>query len=146
MKTFNPYRNNRNFLVVIASLLLLAGTSCARKINFMTSTIVPAAEGKVKVKKDDNNNYSIKINIENLAEPQRLVPGRKTYVVWMSTENNSIKNIGQINSSSGLFSSKLKASFETVSSFKPRKIFITAEDDAAIPYPGMQVVLSTDNF
>jgi hypothetical protein len=147
MKTFNLYRVNKNFLFVIAgTLVLLAGTACARKVNFMTSTIVPAAEGKVKVKKDDNNNYSIKINIENLAEPGRLVPGRKTYVVWMSTENNSIKNIGQINSSSGLFSSKLKASFETVSSFKPRKIFITAEDDAAIQYPGMQVVLSTDNF
>jgi hypothetical protein len=64
----------------------------------------------------------------------------------METDNHETKNIGQIKSSSGLFSSKLKASFETVSSSKPSKIFITAEDDADRQYPGMQVVLSTDRF
>jgi hypothetical protein len=40
----------------------------------------------------------------------------------------------------------LKASFETVSSTKPTKIFLTAEDDASIQYPGSQVVISTNNF
>jgi hypothetical protein len=52
-----------------------------------------------------------------------------------------MKNIGRVNSSN-----KLKVSFETVSSFKPIKIFITAEDDEDVQYPGQQVVLSTDKF
>jgi hypothetical protein len=43
-------------------------------------------------------------------------------------------------------SKQLKGSFKTVSSDKPVKIFITAEDDAAVQYPGTQVVLSTDKF
>jgi hypothetical protein len=43
-------------------------------------------------------------------------------------------------------SKSLKASFQTVSSTKPNKIFITAEDDAAIQYPSAQIILSTDNF
>ena len=131
---------------IAAAMMLFFFSACSRKISFQTSTVVPAAEGTVKVKKDKNDNYRISVAISNLAEPTRLQPSKKTYVVWMDTDNNRIKNIGQINSSTGFLSSKLKASFETVSSFKPVKIFITAEDDAAIQYPDMQVVLSTDHF
>lgn len=134
------------FLTIAGAMMVFYFSSCARKVSFQTSSVVPAAQGKVKVKKDDNNNYGIKISISNLAEPDRLQPPKKTYVVWMETPDNGTKNIGQINSSKGFLSSKLKASFETVSSFKPVKIFITAEDDAAIQYPGMEVILSTSNF
>ena len=81
-----------------------------------------------------------------LAEVQRLQPARQTYVVWMLTDQDVTKNIGQIKSSSGMMSKQLKASFETVSSFKPVKIFITAEDDADIQYPGSQIILETGKF
>jgi hypothetical protein len=131
---------------MIGSFLIFLSFSCSRKITFLTSPIVPAAQGFVKVKKDNNKNYLIKVHIANLAEVNRLQPSRNAYVLWMETDNHETKNIGQIKSSSGLFSSKLKASFETVSSSKPSKIFITAEDDADRQYPGMQVVLSTDRF
>ncbi|MEP7109765.1 MAG: hypothetical protein ABI760_17345 [Ferruginibacter sp.] len=137
----------RNICLTIAgAMMVFYFSSCARKVSFQTSSVVPAAQGRVKVKKDNNNNYGIKISITNLAEPSRLQPPKNTYVVWMQTASNGTKNIGQINSSTGFLSSKLKASFESVSSFKPIKIFITAEDDAAIQYPGMEVVLSTDKF
>ena len=137
-------RNLATILVAAATLFFL--TSCARKVSFLTSSVVPAAQGTVKVKQDNNKNYDIKIEISNLAEPDRLQPSKKTYVVWMDSDNNEIKNIGQINSSTGFLSSKLKASFETVSSVKPNKIFITAEDDGNIQYPGTQTVLTTTNF
>ncbi len=131
---------------IAAAMMLFVFNSCSKKISFQTSSVVPAANGTVKVKKDGNSNYQVNLSIVNLAEPTRLQPSKKTYVVWMDTESNGTKNIGQINSSTGFLSSKLKASFQAVSSFKPVKIFLTAEDDAAIQYPGMQVVLSTDNF
>ena len=134
------------FLMATAVMMLLFFSSCARKISFQTSTVVPAAKGNVKVTRDKNKNYKIKIALSDLAEPARLQPARNTYVVWMETSDNGTKNIGQINSSTGFLSSKLKADFETVSAFKPVKIFITAEDDASIQYPGMQLVLSTNNF
>lgn len=133
-------------VMVTAVIILFCLSSCARKISFQTSTVVPAAEGTVKVTKDENKNYKINISLSNLAEPSRLQPSRSVYVVWMQTDNGSIKNIGQINSSTGFLSGRLKASFETVSSFKPVKIFITAEEDANIQYPGTQVVLATENF
>lgn len=137
---------NTCFAMAAALSVLFYFSSCTRKINFQGSSVVPAARGEVKVKKDHNNNYRIQVSLNNLAEPGRLQPPKKTYVVWMETGENLTKNIGQINSSTGFLSGKLKASFETVSSTKPTKIFLTSEDDPNVQYPGSQVVLSTNNF
>ena len=134
------------FLDALAVIMLLTFTSCGKNIAFQNSSIVPAAEGKVSVKKDSNKNYSIGIKISNLAEVSRLQPSKNVYVVWMETEESLVKNIGQIKSDTGFMSSKLKASFETVTSFEPSKIFITAEDNADVQYPGMQLILTTNRF
>lgn len=134
------------FLGALAIIMLLTFTSCGKNIAFQNSSIVPAAEGKVSVKKDSNKNYSIAIKISNLAEVTRLQPSKNVYVVWMETEESLVKNIGQIKSDTGFMSSKLKASFETVTSFEPSKIFITAEDNADVQYPGMQLILTTNRF
>jgi hypothetical protein len=133
------------FLIAIGLMTICLFESCSRKISFQTSSIVPAAEGTVKVKTDKNNNYTIEVDLLNLSEPDRLQPPKKTYVVWMETDEAFVKNIGQINSSTGFLSKRLKSSFETVSSIKPTKIFITAEDDGAVQYPGMKV-LTTAGF
>lgn len=141
-------KSNRPFIklytvstLFIAILLLSScGTS---KYNFSTSSIVPAAEGKVKVKKDGNSNYKISLEVIRLAEPQRLSPSKAMYIVWMNTEQNGRKNIGQLKTSSSLLSNTLKSSLSTVSSFKPTGFFITAEDDASIQYPAGEVVLRT---
>lgn len=137
---------NHIALGILTVFATFAFSSCSRKINFNNSSVVPAARGYVKVTNDKNNNYVIKIQLTELAEVQRLQPARQTYVVWMVTDQEVTKNIGQVKSESGMLSKQLKASFETVSSFKPIKIFITAEDDAEIQFPGSQLVLSTDKF
>lgn len=121
-------------------------TSCSKKLSFAKSVIVPAAEGSVKVKKDKNDNYNIQVNVKNLAEPKRLQPPKEAYVVWMETNNNEPKNLGRLKSESGFFTSGLKASMETVSSFKPHSFFITAEDAANVSRPGNFVVLRTGNY
>lgn len=133
-------------LSVCLITLIVAMTSCAKKINFLTSSVVPGAQGNVKVKKDNNKNYVIKIQLSDLADVSRLEPPKKAYIVWMDTDEQQAKNIGQINSSGNMLSSRKKSSFETVSPTKPTRIFITAEDDNTIQYPGTQVVLSTSNF
>lgn len=126
--------------------LLIPFQSCSKKIKFETSSVVPAARGDVKVSKNSNKNYVIKINFKNLAEVDRLNPPKKTYVIWMITDQKNTVNIGQIKSSSSMMSFKLKADFETATPFKPVKIFITAEDDGNVKYPGMFTVLTTTNF
>lgn len=134
------------FLGLITLMIAISISACSKKINFLTSSVVPGARGYVDIKTDKNKNNVIDIHLTELAEVQRLQPARLTYVVWMLTDQNITKNIGQIKSSTSMMSKQLKASFETVSSFKPVKIFITAEDDADTTYPGNQIILETGNF
>lgn len=126
--------------ILIGTFLL---QSCASKYTFATSSVVPAAEGSVKVKKDNNNNYNIDLSVKRLADPKRLTPPKTLYIVWLEAEQNGTKNIGQLKSSSGMFSSELTSSLKTVSSFKPTAIFITAEDNADIQSPQGPEVLRT---
>lgn len=136
----------KNSFIIFLAIIVFVISSCAKKVNFQTSAVVPAARGYVKVKKDNNSNYAIKIQLYNLADVKRLESSRKTYVVWMETDEQSSKNIGQINSSSGMLSKTLKASFQSVSPVKPNRIFITSEDDGSTQYPGNEIILSTDKF
>ncbi len=147
MKTFKMNTLTKKiFLGVFAIMLLFALETQAKRYSFLTSSVVPAARGYAKITRDNNRNYVIKLKMTNLAEVQRLDPSKLSYVVWMVTDREETKNIGQVESSTKFLSKKLKASFETVSSFTPTQIFITTEDDASTQYPGSQVVLTTNRF
>ena len=144
--TTNSFSVKRMFIGFLALITFFSFTSCARKISFITSSVVPAARGTLIIKHDKNSNYVIKIEISDLAEVSRLSPPRQTYVIWMMNDLQQPINIGKLNSSTSMFSKKLTASFETVSSTKPIKIFITAEDDVNTQNPSMQLILTTDRF
>jgi hypothetical protein len=118
----------------------------AKKISFLSSSVVPAARGYVKVKRDNNKNYVIRVQISNLAEVNRLQPSKQAYVVWMISNREITGSIGQIISSTTFLSTKLKASFTKVSAAKPIKLFITAENDATTKTPDEQVIITTDRF
>lgn len=94
------------------------------QVSFNTSSVVSAAKGKVRVKKD-NNNYAADIEVSNLAEPKRLARPKNMYVVWMETQRNGLQNLEQQNTASSLFAKNLKASLKTVTPYKPVRIFIT---------------------
>jgi hypothetical protein len=145
VKTATSIFLNRR-LAFFLFLTVFAWASCSRKVIFQESPVVPAATGTVKMKRDQNNNYALTVRVANLAEPVRLTPSKKHYIVWLETEDNGVKNIGQLVSSSGLFSKKLKASLEAVTPYKPRRVFITAEYETEIQYPGPQVVLRSNSF
>ena len=143
MKVTKSKYSYKSFLRITLLLVLIFNfIACAKKIPFQTSAQVPAARGNVTCGKDKNNNYEIKLQLSFLAEPDRLQPPKNAYVVWMDSEQNSNPiNLGQI-----VGTSKLKIKFETVSSSKPKRIFITAENDPSVQYPGSYMVLETNNF
>lgn len=139
MKIIQWTNQTKNILfALMCAAIVFFFSSCTSKGKFLTSSVIPAARGTVSVKSDKNNNYVIHVELEYLAEATRLQPSKKTYVVWMVTENNKTQNIGQMEPKN------LKGSLVTVSSFKPTKIYLTAEDDANIQYPGSQVVLTSE--
>lgn len=133
------------FSILVVSIIFLA-TACTQKVTFLNSSVVPAAKGTVKVKQDNNKNYVIEVEIEDLVEVERLQPSKQTYVVWMETDRGNAENLGQLKSSRSFLSKQKTASLETVSSFKPIKIFVTAENGIDVRYPESQIILTTDNF
>lgn len=64
-------------------------SSCATKARYQPSYVVPAAEGNVKVKKDENNDYRLKIEVQNLVEPSRLPQPQIVYEVAAETPQGS---------------------------------------------------------
>ena len=147
MKTSDQNYIITKFIYILFFVITgLIFTSCSKKVNFAISSVAPAAEGSVKIKKDKNNNYNIKLEVVNLAEPNRLTPPKEMYIVWMETESNGMVNIGKLGVSSGLVSKKLKSSLETISSFNPKSFIVTAEDNAAITYPSGQTILRTNTI
>ncbi len=134
------------FLWTFVIAMVIPFTSCTKKITFLNSTVVPAAKGFVKVKKDKNKNYIVKIKVSDLAEVERVQSNKTTYVVWMKSDRGDAENLGQLKSSTSFLSKRHTASLETVSSYRPVKIFITTEEGSNVQYPGLQVVLTTENF
>lgn len=74
-------------IILLPTLLL---QSCSRKVSFQTSQeVVPAAEGSVKITKDNNNNYKIDLKLVRLADPKKLSLSKEIYVVWNKTEQKT---------------------------------------------------------
>jgi hypothetical protein len=121
--------------------LILFMSSCAERVAFQRSEIVPAAEAQVRVKTDRNNNYELDIRVENLAHPENLTPPRETYVVWMQSTDMQIYNLGELQ-----IGNNLRGTLTTVTPHSPARIFITAEDRAAMDEPGDLVVLVAEDF
>lgn len=134
------------FLTIFVLVMVIPFTSCAKKYTFLNSTVVPAAKGFVKVKKDNNMNYIIKVEVSDLAEVERVQASKTTYVVWMETDEGNIENQGQLKSSTSFLSRRHTASLETASSYKPVKIFITTEKGVNVQFPARQLVLTTEKF
>ena len=132
-----PIKDAFKILTFIFAAVLIS--SCSNRFVFPTSEVLPGADAEVEVNKNDDNNYEIELEIENMAEPDRLTPARENYIVWMETENRGTVNLGNL----GL-NRKNNASLTTITPYKPIRIFITAEDGQNVHRPSTQVVLSTD--
>ena len=115
---------------IVLSVLIFLMTSCATVVKFPVSTVEPAADITAKIKKNNQNNYVIEITANYLASVERLSPPKKMYVVWMATSENGINNIGQMKNDNAQ-----KMKLQTLTSFEPKEIFITAEDEGNITTP-----------
>lgn len=125
-------------MVSIIVWLLISG--CGNQVVFQTSKITPAAEGNAKVKELKNGNYSVIVTVNNLAESDRLDPSRKYYVVWNQGKDGTY-NLGQIK-----LNKEMEGFLETETTYNPKRILISAEDDEKATKPGKQIVLKSKKF
>ena len=61
MRKSNIFLQVKPLLLLLALITCMALYSCAPKEHFTQSTVVPAAEGTIKVKKGKNGNHDIRI-------------------------------------------------------------------------------------
>ncbi|QBA65327.1 hypothetical protein [Muriicola soli] len=115
-------------LILVVFVMLL--TSCATTKTFPVSELAPAAEITVKQKTDNNDNNEITVKAKYLASPDRVSSDATTYVVWLVSEENGLKNIGALYNENGEDSE-----LQTITSFVGTEIFITAEKEADISRP-----------
>ncbi len=125
-------------LIIVAVVLFL--TSCASTIKFPVSNVTPAAVITATKKTDKNNNFKIDVKALHLSSPDRINPPKKVYVVWVVTDENGIKNIGQLTNKNAK-----TAKLFTTTPFRVAEIFITAEEQGNVSSPeGIEI--SRTNF
>ncbi|MGB7843541.1 MAG: hypothetical protein WBL21_12160 [Salinimicrobium sp.] len=142
MKTkINSLPIKNAFKVISFIFIAILISSCSKKITFPTSEVVPAAQAVLHIDRNKSENYEVKLEVTNLADPERLTPSRRNYVVWMVTQKHGTINLGNLR-----VSKNNKASLTTVTPYKPIRIFITAEDTPKAVLPSTQMVLNSEDF
>lgn len=146
MKNMNSnYRMLKASLPILLMVLFVA-SSCSTKIYFPDSPVVPGADPRAQVKKNKEGKYVVKVDVNNLALPERLSPPKRNYVVWVNTEGQGVRNLGELKNRRGMLSNSGKASFQGNIAVKPTQIFVTAENRADLQFPGEHTVLKSDVF
>jgi hypothetical protein len=123
--------------VLLVVLALLSGVALGAKTFPLTSSqAVPAASGKVEVKKDKNGNNEVTIKTEHLAQPGMLTPPASTYVIWFQEQSGEPMNQGDLK-----VGKSLKSEFKATTHFENFDVLVTAEGDPMTKSPAGQVVL-----
>jgi hypothetical protein len=125
----------KKFLGVVVLFFI----SCASTTKFPISDVIPAAKISAKMNQDKNKNSVIEVTARYMASADRLDPPKNNYIVWIETENNGIKNIGQL-----INKNPRKSYLQTSTPFTVKEIFITAEEQGDISYPsGIEISRTT---
>jgi hypothetical protein len=124
------------FFTVLATMTVGA---YAKDFSLTSTSLVPAAAGKMKVKRDRNGNTELTVEVKHLAKPSALSPARANYVVWLQPRGDSARNAGEL-----AVNNNLDGKFETTTPTKAFDVFVTAEDSLSVQAPsGPEVMRGT---
>mgnify|MGYP005750571635 CR=1 FL=1 len=133
----------KNLIIPIILLLLsvFALSSCSKSFTFPVSTLTPAADGEVILKKVKGSVYTFEVKVENLASPSRLTPSKSHYIVWAENDQGEYQNLGSME-----LSKKNVAKLEGALMYEPTYFFITAEDVINANWPGNQEIFRSERL
>jgi len=129
-KIFKMKNNMKNLKTVTYMALILLISSCANMAKFPVSRVTLAADIVAYKKHDKNGNCMLSITAKNLAAVDRIKPSKSTYVVWIVTEKDGVRNIGKLSNRNAK-----RTGLETLTPYNFTEVFITAEDQADVTYP-----------
>jgi hypothetical protein len=110
--------------------MMHGGSTNTQTYTLNTSPKVAAADGKVVVSPGKDGNQTVDINVQRLAQPQKVFEGTSTYVVWLIAPDGAPTNIGVLP-----LDSDLKGSLETKTPFKTFQVEVTAESTPSATRP-----------
>jgi hypothetical protein len=113
---------------IILIIAILA--SCTTTTKFPVSTVTPGADILMDVKKVGTNNYKVSITSFNLASTERLDPPQAAYVIWMVSNTDVLRNVGNFSKSGDN-----KLTFTAFFPYMISEVFITAEGSAGACKP-----------
>jgi len=103
-----------------------------------SSSDIPAAQGKLAIKKSDGGNQNVTVTVQHMAPASRVKEGASTYVVWMKPYGGR----GPINVGVLSIKKDLKGSLEFKTPFQQFDVFVTAEDSAITQSPSQHKLLT----
>jgi hypothetical protein len=126
---------------LLISILPFLFISCGTTVNFPISDYLPAADVKAKIKKDENNIFEVTVKADHLAEPERLTPPKKRYIVWVKDVDGANHKIGELDPGKSK-----EGELNAMTPFEPVQLFITAEDKKNPKWPSTSIIFRSEIF
>jgi hypothetical protein len=122
--------------LLIAITLLLATAAWSREDKLTNTGLDPSAQGTVVTSTDRNGNTEVEVKVKHLARPQKLVPPRQAYLVWVQPRGEQPELLGALKVNDGL-----EGSLKATTTRKDFDILVTAEDTMNPQVPSSNAVL-----
>jgi hypothetical protein len=131
-------RQTKTILLIVISVLL-ATAAWSREDKLRNTGMDPSAQGTIVTSTDRNGNTEVEVKVKHLAKPQKLVPPRQAYVVWVQPKGAQPELLGALR-----VNEDLEGSLKATTTQKDFEVLITAEDNVNPQVPSSNVLLRGD--
>jgi hypothetical protein len=108
--------------------------------HMSTSPRVPAAEGTLRVSRGSDRNARLTIEVQHLAEPNRVFDDSTCYVVWVVPPKGPPQNMGVLT-----VGEKLTGRFTTQVPYPSFRVVVTSETQPSVTQPNFDhQIMSAD--
>lgn len=124
----------------VLACLLASACAVAGPLTMTNSPVNPAAQGQVRIRKGNNDNTRLDIQVKHLTPPEKIDPKAGAYVVWAKPNGQGrAENLGALE-----VDKDLEGKLETVTAFKNFQLLITPEPTPQVVDPSGQPLLWTN--
>jgi hypothetical protein len=131
--------NTRLFTTIGVCLLVLTVAGCANRVNLVNTPLVPAADGRLTISTDRNDNTKVKLEVKHLAPPSALTPPQETYVVWTRSEDGSPQKQAVLQ-----VGDNRQGEIEFITPAANFEVVVTAESSPDVQFPSNMVAFTSE--